>query len=110
MAWTVRLKESVIRDLRWFGRKDGRLILKKAEEVLSSDPNIMKIIPLSEAKTNLSRYANLCHKEPVIVTINGVPSFQLVPLEEDDDLVDRLIELALERHREQSSLEVRFKS
>jgi prevent-host-death family protein len=52
----------------------------------------MKIIPLSEAKTNLSRYASLCHKEPVIVTVNGVPSFQLVPLEEDDDLVDRLIE------------------
>lgn len=52
----------------------------------------MKIIPLGEAKANLSRYAGLCHKEPVIVTINGVPSFQLVPLEEDDDLVDRLIE------------------
>ena len=52
----------------------------------------MKIIPLSEAKANLSRYANLCHKEPVIVTINGVPAFQLVPLEKDDDLVDRLIE------------------
>ncbi len=52
----------------------------------------MKIIPLSEAKTHLSRYASLCHKEPVIVTINGVPSFQLVPLEEDDDLMDRLIE------------------
>ena len=38
MAWTVRLKESVIQDLRWFGRKDGRLILKEAEELLSSDP------------------------------------------------------------------------
>src|SRR5271157_3706793 len=25
MAWTVVLKESVIDDLRWFGRKDGRL-------------------------------------------------------------------------------------
>jgi antitoxin (DNA-binding transcriptional repressor) of toxin-antitoxin stability system len=52
----------------------------------------MKIIPLSEAKANLSRYGHLCHKEPVIVTVNGVPAFQLVPLEEDDDLVDRLIE------------------
>jgi hypothetical protein len=24
--------------------------------------------------------------------VNGVPSFQLVPLEEDDDLIDRLLE------------------
>ena len=34
----------------------------------------------------------MCHDEPVIVTVNGVPSFQLVPLEEDDDLIDRLLE------------------
>jgi hypothetical protein len=26
------------------------------------------------------------------VTVNGVPSFQLVPLEEGDDLIDRLLE------------------
>jgi prevent-host-death family protein len=52
----------------------------------------MKIIPLSEAKANLSRYGRLCHEEPVIVTVNGAPAFQLVPLGEDDDLIDRLIE------------------
>ena len=52
----------------------------------------MKVIPLSEAKTNLSRYANLCHNEPVIVTVNGVPSFQMVPFDENDDLIDRLLE------------------
>jgi prevent-host-death family protein len=52
----------------------------------------MKVIPLSEAKTNLSHYGRLCHDEPIIVTVNGVPSFQLVPLEEDDDLIDRLLE------------------
>ena len=52
----------------------------------------MKVIPLSKAKANLSQYARLCHKEPVIVTVNGVPFFELVPLDEDDDLVDRLIE------------------
>ncbi len=54
--------------------------------------SIMKVIPLSEAKANLSRYAQLCHKEPVIVTGNGVPVFQMVPLNEKDDLIDRLIE------------------
>lgn len=52
----------------------------------------MKIIPLSEAKAHLSRYGHLCHDEPVIVTVNGVPSFQLVPLEENDDLIDQLLE------------------
>jgi prevent-host-death family protein len=52
----------------------------------------MKVVPLSEAKARLSRYGRLCHDEPVVVTVNGRPSFQLVPLEEDDDLIDRLIE------------------
>ena len=52
----------------------------------------MKVIPLSEAKASLSRYGRLCHEEPVIVTVNGVPSFQLVPLEAGDDLIDRLLE------------------
>jgi prevent-host-death family protein len=52
----------------------------------------MKVIPLSEAKAKLSRYGQLCHEEPVVVTVNGKPSFQLAPLEDDDDLIDRLIE------------------
>lgn len=52
----------------------------------------MKVIPLSEAKANLSRYAHRCHEEPVVVTVNGRPAFQLVPLTEDDDLIDRLVE------------------
>ena len=52
----------------------------------------MKVIPLSEAKANLSHYARVCHDEPVIVTVNGVPTFQLAPLEKDDDLIDRLLE------------------
>ena len=52
----------------------------------------MKVIPLSEAKANLSRYGRLCHDEPVIVTVNGVPEFQLAPLAEDDNLIDKLLE------------------
>lgn len=52
----------------------------------------MKVIPLSEAKANLRRYGHLCHDEPIVVTVNGVPSFQLVPVEDDENLVDRLIE------------------
>ncbi len=38
MTWTVSLKESAIDDLRWFGKKDGRLLLKEAEQHLSADP------------------------------------------------------------------------
>jgi prevent-host-death family protein len=52
----------------------------------------MKVIPLSDAKAHLSHFARLCQKEPVIVTINGVPAFQMVPLAEDDDLIDELLE------------------
>ena len=52
----------------------------------------MKVIPLSEAVANLSRYSRLCRDEPVVVTVNGKPSFQLVPLEENGDLIDRLLE------------------
>jgi prevent-host-death family protein len=51
----------------------------------------MKVIPLSEAKANLSHYGRSCHDEPIIVTVNGVPLFQLAPLSEDDDLIDSLI-------------------
>jgi hypothetical protein len=51
----------------------------------------MKVIPLSEAEANLSRYGRLCQEEPVIVTINGIPAFQLAPLDEEDDLIDRLV-------------------
>ena len=52
----------------------------------------MKIIPRSEAKAHLSRYGRLCHDEGVIVTVNGVPLFQLAPLTEDDDLIDQLLD------------------
>jgi prevent-host-death family protein len=52
----------------------------------------MKVIPLSEAKARLSHYGRLCRQEPIIVTVNGVPAFQMVPLDEDDDLIDQLLE------------------
>ncbi len=31
----------------------------------------------------------MSREEPVIVAVNGVPSFQLAPSEEKDDLIDR---------------------
>ncbi|MGD0948529.1 MAG: hypothetical protein ABSA52_13975 [Candidatus Binatia bacterium] len=38
MPWTVTLRESVIEDLRYFGRKVGRLILKETRKRLTADP------------------------------------------------------------------------
>jgi prevent-host-death family protein len=51
----------------------------------------MKIVPLSEAKARLSHYAQLCSDEPVVVTVNGKPAFQLVPVRQQQDLIDQLI-------------------
>lgn len=51
----------------------------------------MKVVPLTEAKANLSHYDRTCQDEPVIVTVNGVPAFQLVPLAKKDDLIDSLL-------------------
>ena len=36
--WSVTLKESVIDDLRWFGRRPGRVLLKETGSSLSEDP------------------------------------------------------------------------
>jgi antitoxin (DNA-binding transcriptional repressor) of toxin-antitoxin stability system len=52
----------------------------------------MKVVPLSKAKARLSYYSRLCQREPVIVTVKGAPVFQMVPLEEDDDLINQLLE------------------
>jgi len=52
----------------------------------------MKVIPLSEAKARLSLYGKLCQQEPIVVTVNGLPVFQLVPIQDDDDLINQLLE------------------
>jgi hypothetical protein len=53
----------------------------------------MKTITLSEAKAHLRHYGQMCYPAPVVVTVDGVPLFQIVPIpEEDDDLVNNLLE------------------
>ena len=54
--------------------------------------NTMKLISLSEAQQKLNEYGQLCQQESVIVHIDGVPQFQLAPLDDDDDFIDQLIE------------------
>jgi antitoxin (DNA-binding transcriptional repressor) of toxin-antitoxin stability system len=54
----------------------------------------MKVVDLDEAKTHLEQYARECQSSPVIVTIDGQPSFELLPIRPDDDpdFIDRLLE------------------
>jgi hypothetical protein len=68
----------------------------------------MKVIDLDEAKAHLEDDAQACQESPVVVTIEGVPTFELVPIASDDpEFIDRLLEtneafrrLAEERRRE----------
>ena len=53
----------------------------------------MKVIDLKEAQTNLEQYARECQSSPVVVTVDGNPAFEMLPVRTDDaDFVDRLIE------------------
>ncbi len=52
----------------------------------------MKVIDLKEAKTNLERYAQECQLSPVVVTLEGKPVFELIPIRSDDpDFLGRLM-------------------
>jgi antitoxin (DNA-binding transcriptional repressor) of toxin-antitoxin stability system len=53
----------------------------------------MKVIDVNEAKTHLERYALDCQESPVIVTIDGKPTFEMIPIASDDpEFIDRLLE------------------
>ena len=53
----------------------------------------MKVINLNEAKANLEQYARECQVSPVVVTVDGKPAFEMLPVRADDgDFLDRLIE------------------
>ena len=53
----------------------------------------MKVIDLKEAQMNLQHYARECQSSPVVVTVNGKPAFEMLPVSTDDsDFVNRLIE------------------
>jgi antitoxin (DNA-binding transcriptional repressor) of toxin-antitoxin stability system len=68
----------------------------------------MKVIDLEEAKTNLAQYAQECQSSPVVVTFDGKPLFEMLPIRaEDPDFLDQLLannqafrNLAEERRRE----------
>jgi hypothetical protein len=52
----------------------------------------MKVIDVEEAKSRLEDYAHECQSSPVVVTIDGKPTFELLPIRSDDpDFIDRLL-------------------
>ncbi len=52
----------------------------------------MKVIDVGEAKSHLEDYARECHTSPVVVTIDGRPAFEMLPIRTDDpDFIDRLL-------------------
>ena len=53
----------------------------------------MRVIDLNEARTNLEQYAQECQVSPVVVTVDGRPAFEMLPVRTDDtDFIDHLIE------------------
>jgi hypothetical protein len=52
----------------------------------------MKVIDLGEAKSHLEDYARECQSSPVVVSIDGKPTFEMLPIRSDDpDFIDRLL-------------------
>ncbi len=38
MGWSVEVKEAAVEQLQWFGKKTGRMLLRKALEILGDNP------------------------------------------------------------------------
>ena len=79
MAWHVEIMPSALDDLRWFGRKVGRILLQMAEAILSGNPlaesknlKTLRPNPVAERELRLSgKYRVLFNVDAVkeIVTI-----------------------------------------
>jgi prevent-host-death family protein len=48
----------------------------------------MKIIPLHEAAANLQKYGKMSQRDPILVTVKGLPLFKLVGYKEGEDPMD----------------------
>src|SRR5258707_13697076 len=53
---------------------------------------VMKRVPLSEVKDDLSRYVQLATHEEIVVTRHGRPAAVLIGFEDDDDWFDYQLE------------------
>jgi hypothetical protein len=53
----------------------------------------MKVIDVNEAKAHLEDYARECQSSPVVVTIQGTPTFEMLPIRADDaEFIDTLLQ------------------
>ena len=52
----------------------------------------MQQITLTEAAANLQEYGRMCHHERIVVVSEGQPAFQLVPVDDDDNFMNDLIQ------------------
>ena len=91
MPWFVTLKESVIEDLRWFGRKDARLLLRAARERLGTDPTA-ETRHMKTLRTNAvaQRELRLFGKYRVLFNVdahNGIVTIVLVGEKRGDSLI-----------------------
>jgi hypothetical protein len=74
----------------------------------------MKVIDVEEAKSHLEDYARECQSSPIVVTVDGKPSFEMLPIRsEDPEFIDRLLttnaefrELMESRHNEAKTKKV----
>src|SRR5262249_29893681 len=69
----------------------------------------MKVIDPDEANAHREVCAEACQESPVVVTMGGVPKFELLPIPTDDpDFIDRFLETneAFRRLAEESRRQV----
>jgi prevent-host-death family protein len=54
--------------------------------------NLMKRVPLSEMKDDLSKYLHQAEDEPILITRHGKPAGIIIGFESDDDWFDYQLE------------------
>jgi hypothetical protein len=81
--YDINITDQAVSHLGSLARYAQRIVL---------DGILMKVIDLQEAKANLERYAVECQKSPVVVTQEGHPIFELLPIRPDDSgILGRLV-------------------
>ena len=53
---------------------------------------IMKKVPLSEVKDDLSKFLRMAEKEQIVITRHGKPAGVLIGFEDDEDWFDYVLE------------------
>src|SRR5947209_8666767 len=62
----------------------GRETRKPVHRTGSGVHRAMKVVDLEEAKENLEKYSKECQITPIIVTMDGKPLFEMIPVRSED--------------------------